>query len=90
MDRWFSIHTREWDSGGHLGLDPVNYNAMHEKYWCEVEYTDGTTEPLAANIIAENIMSQVDSEGHHYQVLTKVTDHNKDDSDIDKVDGFIN
>ena len=34
-------------------------------------------------------MSQVDSEGHHYQVLTEVTDHKKDDSAIAKVDGFI-
>ena len=33
-------------------------------------------------------MSQVDSEGHNYQVLTEVTDHNKDDSAIAKVDGF--
>ena len=35
------------------------------------------------------MMSQVDSEGHHYQVLTEVTGKNKDDSDISKVDGFI-
>ena len=46
-------------------------------------------EQLAANIIAENMMSQVDSGGHHYQVLTEVTDHKNDDSAIAKVDGFI-
>ena len=34
-------------------------------------------------------MSQVDSKGYHYQVLTEVTDHKKYDSDIYKVDGFI-
>ena len=34
-------------------------------------------------------MPQVDSEGHHYQVLTKVTDHKKDESDIAKLVGFI-
>ena len=44
---------------------------------------------MADNIIAENMLSQVDSEGHHYQVLTEVTDNKKDDSDIDEVDGFI-
>ena len=33
-------------------------------------------------------MSQIDSEGHHYQVLTEVTDHKKVYSDIAKVDGF--
>ena len=35
------------------------------------------------------MLSQVDSEGHHYQVLTEVTDHKKDDINIDKVYGFI-
>ena len=35
------------------------------------------------------MISQVDSEGHHYQVSTKVTDHNINDSDITNVDGLI-
>ena len=34
-------------------------------------------------------MSQVDSEGHHYQVLIRVTYHKKYDNAIAKVDGFI-
>ena len=66
-----------------------NYNAMDDKSLYEVEYPDGTTEQLAANIIDENMMSQVDYERHHYQVLTEVTDHKNDDSAISKVDGFI-
>ena len=53
-----------------------NYNSMHDKSLYKVEYPDGTAEQLAANIIAENVMSQVDSEGHHYQELTEVNDHN--------------
>ena len=35
------------------------------------------------------MLSQVDSEGHHYQVLTEVTDHNRDDSAIIKLNCFI-
>ena len=35
------------------------------------------------------MLPQVESEGHHYQLLTEVTDNNKDDSDIAKVYGFI-
>ena len=62
---------------------------MHDKSLYEVEYPDGMTEQLIANIIAENMMSQVESEVHHYQVLTEVTDHKKDDSAIVKVYGFI-
>ena len=67
-----------------------NYNSMHDKSLYEFEYPDGMTEQLSSNIIAENMLSQVDSEGHHYQVLTEVTDKKKDDSDISKLGGFIN
>ena len=35
----------------------VNYNAMHDKSLYEVEYPDGTTEQMAANIPAENMLS---------------------------------
>ena len=35
------------------------------------------------------MMSQVDSKGHHYQVLTEVTDQTKDGSAIYNVDSFI-
>ena len=66
-----------------------NYNSMHYKSLYEVKYPDGTTEQLAANIIAENVMSLVDSEGHHYQVITELIDHKKYDIAIAKVDGFI-
>ena len=66
-----------------------DYNVICDKSLYDVEYPDGTMEKLAANIIAENMMSQVDSEGHHYQVQTEVTDHKKDDSAISNVDGFI-
>ena len=55
---------------------------MHDKSLYEVEYPGGTTEQLVANIIAENMMSRVYSEDHHYQVLTELTDHKKDDSAI--------
>ena len=62
---------------------------MHDKSVYEFEYPDGTTQKLTANMIAENMLSQVDSEGHHYQVLTEVVDHKRYDSTITKVGGLI-
>ena len=47
------------------------------------------TEQLIATILTENILSQVDSKGHHYQLLTEITDHKRDDRAITKVYGFI-
>ena len=38
-----------------------NYNDMHDKYLYEVEYPNGRTEQLAANIMAVLLMSQVES-----------------------------
>ena len=70
-------------------IDKGNYNPMHNKSLYKVEYPDETTEQLEANIISENMMSQVYSEGHHYQLLTEVTDQNKYGSSIAKVDGFV-
>ena len=66
-----------------------NYNAMYGYSVYEFNNCDGTMEQLKDNIIAENILSKVDSEGHQYKVLTEVTDHNIHDSTITKVDGFI-
>ena len=44
---------------------------------------------MIANKIYDNMISQVDSVGHHYQVLTEVTDHKRYYRAITKVDGFI-
>ncbi len=55
----------------------------------EVEFTDGHTEELQYNVIAENMMSQIDSEGHHYQILSEISDHKSDATAIKQCDGFI-
>ena len=41
-----------------------NKNPLLETRKFEVQYRDGTIERMPANIIAENIMSQVDEQGH--------------------------
>ena len=55
----------------------------------EVEFPDGHSEELQYNYIAENMMSQVDSEGHHYQLLAEISDHYADGTAIKKSNGFI-
>ena len=44
---------------------------------------------MTANVIAENILSQVDSEGHHYQVLKDISDHSMDGIALKRSDIFI-
>ena len=53
-----------------------------------VEFPDGTTKELTANIIAESMFSQVEAEGHHYQLLSEIAKHRKDESAIPISDGY--
>ena len=61
---------------------------MHNKSIYEVKNTDGKRQQLTASIIAANMLSQVGSEVHHYQVLTEVTDNKRYDITITKMDSF--
>ena len=54
-----------------------------------VEISCVLSQELTANIIAESMFAQVDSEGHHYQFLQEITDHRKDRSEIPISDGMI-
>jgi hypothetical protein len=38
----------------------------------------------AANVIAENLYSQVDDEGHHQVMIEDIVDHKKDSSAVTK------
>ena len=43
-----------------------------------VEYDDGSTDVLSANVIAEAIYSQVDDEGRDFLLLDEIVAHEKD------------
>ena len=51
--------------------------------------SDGSSQELTSNIIAESMFAQVDSESHYYQLLQEITDHRKDRSEILISDGMI-
>ena len=46
-------------------------------------------EELIANVISENMLSQLDSEGHHYQILKEISYHSVDRISIKRSNGFI-
>ena len=45
-------------------IGKANVNPILDTRKYEVEFEDGTIEILSANVLAENILSQVDEEGH--------------------------
>ena len=60
------------DEGRPLGI--ANNNPLLDSRQYEVQYLDGGTEILTANIIAENMLAQVDEEGHRSLLLDEIED----------------
>jgi hypothetical protein len=55
----------------------------------EVEFLRGETEILTANIIAENLIAQVDEEGHRQMMIAEIEDHRVLNDAIPANDGYI-
>ena len=56
----------------------------------DVEFDDGTIKEYSANVIAENMLSQVDSEGFSTTIMEAIIDHKKDESTaISKEDMYV-
>ena len=64
-------------------------NPLLDSRQYEIEYLDGTTEVLTANIIAENLLAQVDNQGHRHLMIDKIEDHQKNSDTIPKERGTI-
>jgi hypothetical protein len=75
------------NDGNPIGRRHNNFLLDTRQY--EIELSDGRTEEYTANVIAENLFSQVDSEGHHYLLMREISDHKKDESAVPMADGWI-
>ena len=51
----------------------------------DVDFSDGEIKECSANVIAENIHSQLNEDGRNIQILDSILDHRKD-SNFDKTD----
>ena len=76
------------------GLDgkPIGHahaNPLFDTREYKIEFTDGTHERYQANVIAENMYAQVDSEGNQYLLLQEITDHRSDNSAIPISEGTV-
>jgi hypothetical protein len=56
----------------------------------EVEFPDGQVKEYAANVIAENMLTQVDSDGYSTTILKAIIDYWKDDAvAVPKADQYV-
>jgi hypothetical protein len=65
-----------------------NENPLLDTRVYEVQYPNGATAEITANLIAENIYSQVDQEGRSYSVLREIVDHRSNGHALKKDDGY--
>ena len=75
------------DNGNPVGR--AHSNPILDTRMFEVEFLDGTTQALTANVIAENLFAQVDSEGRRLMLLKEIVDHRADRNAVLKNDAFI-
>ena len=55
----------------------------------DFQFPDGAIKTYSANITAEKIFTQVDSDVYHNQLLERVFDHSKDKQEVEKKDQWI-
>ena len=82
------VKQRAVDQDGRPIRRPSN-NPLLDSRRYEVEYLDGTTEVLTANIIAENLLAQVDDQGHRHLMIDEIEYHRKNSDAVPKEKGTI-
>ena len=70
-------------------ISMANDNPILDTRIYEVEYLDGHRASLFANIVAENVLSQVDEHGNRYTLLDFIFDHRNNGSEVKDDDAFI-
>ena len=81
------IKRSRYNDGNAVGTSSDNIFNNHALY--AMKYPDGETQELEYNVIAENMMSQVDLEVYHYQLITEISNHKFYNSAIKRCNGFI-
>jgi hypothetical protein len=82
------VTKRMKDSNGNP-IGRAHTNPILDTRMFEVEFLDGTTQALAANVIAENMFAQVDQEGRRLMLLDEIVDHRKNRNAVLKEDALF-
>lgn len=82
------VKKRKVDEDG-IPVGVANDNPLCDNRVYIVEWLDGHTEELMANVIAENLFAQVDDEGNRFVLLDDIVDHRKSADALSGDDGYI-
>lgn len=79
---------RSMDENGRV-IGNFNENPLLNTLVYDCEFPDGTIKKYSANIIAENVLSQVDPDGYYSTTMDSILDHKRDGSAVRKQDKYI-
>ena len=72
-------------AAGRYDTNPVKNSVIYD-----VEFPDGQVKEYSANVIAENMLSQVDSEGYSLTLMHAIIDHRKNEEiAVQKEDAYV-
>ena len=75
------------DEGNPIGI--AHENPIVDTRMYEIEYSDGYKVPVAANVIAENLFSQVNDDGYAVMTLSDIIGHRTDGNEVQESDAYI-
>ena len=75
------------DDGNPIGTESTNPLVDTRAY--EIELIDGTNGTLTDNIIEENLLAQVDEEGHRQLLLDEIIDYRRNYDSVHNSDALI-
>jgi len=75
------------DKDGHP-IGRRNANPLLDTHQYEVIFGDGSISEYSANLVAENMMAQSDSEGQRQMIFNEITDHHKNQDALSIEEGF--
>ena len=82
------VHQRASNPDGKIEGE-YDDNPLLNSHLYEVEFTDGSVREYSANLIAENILVQVDEDGYSLTTINAIIDHKQDpEIVVAKEDGF--
>ena len=82
-----TIIRRGRDADG-IPMGTANSNPILDTREYVARFDDGAEQAYAANLIAENLYSQIDREGHHFAVMQEIIDHEVGDTALSKDDSM--
>ena len=75
------------EDGQYIGK--ANANPILDTRVYEVQFPDGSEAAYSANVIAENMYAQCDSEGNQYLLLNSIVDHKRQKSAVHLRDSYV-